>query len=112
MIALILITHYFFDWTFQPRYIAENKSKSLKILSAHVLIYTIGLLLVSGFVCPTAPYAWAIMNGLAHFVVDFFTSKLSAYFYINQNYKAFWNVVGADQLIHYLFLFYSAFALA
>lgn len=105
MIWAILVTHYLYDWVFQSRFIAENKSKRLDVLTLHVLIYTVGLILLA--VSSELTIAWALFNGAAHFIVDFFSSKLSAHYWSKGEHKKFWNTVGADQLIHYLILFGS-----
>jgi len=103
MIFAILITHYLFDWVFQSRFIAENKSKRLDALTLHVLIYTAGLILLAIF--SELTIGWALFNGIAHFGVDFISSKMSAKAWQKEDKKQFWNIVGADQLIHYLILY-------
>lgn len=105
MTFAILATHYLFDWVFQTRFIAENKSKRLDVLTIHVSIYTAGLILLAVF--SELTIVWALFNGAAHFIVDFFSSKSSAYYWAKGEHKKFWNTVGADQLIHYLILFGS-----
>lgn len=106
LIFLILVTHYVFDWKLQTRYMAENKSTSNKALGIHVGVYTIGMLLVS--VCSPLSVGWAIFNGLAHFGVDYISSRLTSKHYKSEKYKKFWDTIGADQLIHYIILFLSA----
>lgn len=101
MTAAIIIVHYLFDWVFQSRRIAENKSRSVKVLSQHVAIYGVGLSLLTFF---GLSWKWVLINTVAHFVVDFFTSKASSWAYQN-NKPLFWKIIGFDQMVHYLILF-------
>jgi ribosomal silencing factor RsfS len=43
-----------------------------------------------------------LVNALLHFITDFFTSKASSSAYKEGNMKAFWGVIGFDQLIHHV----------
>jgi hypothetical protein len=106
LILLILVAHYTFDWKFQTRNMAENKSKCNKALGRHVLVYFIGLLHVVAFSQLTL--GWAVFNAIAHFGVDYCSSRMTSKFYQEENYKPFWDTIGADQLVHYLILFISA----
>jgi hypothetical protein len=101
MTLSIFVIHYLFDWVFQSRKIAENKSRSVKVLTQHVLIYGAGLSLLTFF---GASWYWVALNTLAHFVVDFFTSKASSWAFQN-NKPLFWKIIGFDQMLHYLILF-------
>lgn len=99
LIACILTTHYMADFVFQSHSMAINKSKSLEWLSYHCLVYT-GILLVVTHVNPI----YAIVNGILHFIVDFFTSKWSSRLYAIGDYHNFFCVIGFDQLVHTLTL--------
>lgn len=89
--ALIWI-HFIADFIFQSRKMAENKSRSFSWLSYHCAEYTAFLL----------PFGWrfALVNGAAHLVTDFITSKLTTKFYLAKNNKMFFVTIGADQAIH------------
>lgn len=101
---MIFIIHYFFDFVFQSRWMAENKSTNIFALLLHVFVYSIGLTLCGIFLDKGAE--WVILNALAHFIVDFFSSKFSTYFFKTKQTKSFWNVIGLDQCVHMLCLHY------
>lgn len=98
---VIFVIHFLFDWVFQTRKIAENKSKSVKVLAQHVAIYGAGLSLLTFF---GFSWGWVIINTIAHFIVDYFTSKASTWAYHN-NKSLFWKIIGFDQMLHYLILY-------
>lgn len=99
-LIFILFIHFVADFYVQTRQQAVNKSKSLSALSRHVGTYTFCLALMA------LPYGvwglvWALTNGLAHFVVDFFTSRQTAkYWNSGSPGKAFWVWLGFDQWLH------------
>lgn len=103
LIIGILLIHYLFDWLFQSRHIAENKSKSVKVLSQHVAIYGIGLLILA--LIFKISFGWVILNTLLHWVVDYITSRTSRTLWTQGKQKQFWNVIGLDQCLHYIILF-------
>lgn len=99
MIYLLLIVHWFADFVCQSNYMAQNKSSSIKALSLHILVYT-AILSVFGL-------KFAIINGLAHFAVDFITSRITKYLWKKQDVHNFFVVIGLDQLIHTITLIYT-----
>jgi hypothetical protein len=114
-ILLILFTHFVADFFCQTHEMAVNKSKSVKWLSYHVGVYTI-VLLISSFIVfiftLTPPVitlssivCYALLNGVLHWITDFFTSKWTAYLWKKQQVHNFFVVVGIDQMIHYSCLF-------
>jgi hypothetical protein len=40
------------------------------------------------------------INGVLHWITDYFTSRLNAHLWQAKRTKAFWIGIGADQLIH------------
>jgi hypothetical protein len=91
---LILILHWIFDFILQSDRMALNKSKSLKWLSLHVLVYSLwGLIFGLGF------WLWLIVT---HFAIDLVTSKLNSYLWQNNHRHWFFVCVGADQTLHYI----------
>lgn len=106
LIAILCLIWIFFchtiaDFVFQTRWMAENKSSSLKALAIHVLEYTtvmfVGLIFPFGLVHAAL---YAIINGVLHFLTDFVTSRISSYAYKNGDMKLFWGTIGFDQFIH------------
>jgi len=107
VIISILITHYVADFILQSHWMASNKSKDNWALSAHVITYTVALSF-SGFILFEANHLlgliWAAVNGVIHFITDYFTSRASAKRFAVKDYHNFFVYVGADQLSHYIAL--------
>ncbi len=107
MIILLTIfsVHFLADFVFQSSKMATGKSKSIKWLSIHVGVY--GLVsLISAFIIgfelkdiSVGLVWWGINVGL-HFIVDFFTSKLTSKFWEQKNMRLFFVMIGFDQLLH------------
>ena len=110
----ILVAHYVADFLLQSDYMAKNKSKSSAVLAQHVFVYTsaLAVLMYSIILFSTQNgyiwiVAWAGLNGGAHFVVDFFTSRMTSSLFGKGDYHNGFVVIGADQLIHYACLILS-----
>lgn len=109
IILIIFVFHFLADFVFQSSQMATGKSKSLKWLSIHVGVY--GLVsLVSAFVVGldlmnlSLGFAWWGINVGLHFIVDFFTSKVTSKFWEEKNMRSFFVMIGFDQLLHNLCL--------
>jgi hypothetical protein len=115
VLIAIMFAHLLADFYFQTREMAEGKSSSLRILFSHALTYTyvMAVALVAMFSLALTVFdanisilllpllvPYAILNGVIHLVVDFFTSKISSIYYHNGNMKGFWLTIGTDQFIH------------
>jgi len=105
VIATILLMHWVADFVCQTDKMARNKSKSLKWLTIHALTYILIFtpLWIGGYV----PFAWIAINFVAHWYTDFVTSRISSHFYKEGKIHQFFVVVGADQVIHYMTLFFT-----
>lgn len=88
----LLSLHFLADFILQSDEMARGKSTSNKWLGLHVLVYTIIFMIVG----PT----YAILNGVLHFITDWFTSRLSAKMWKAERVHDFFVVIGGDQLIH------------
>lgn len=112
LIPFLLIVHYIADFICQTRWMGENKSKDWRALLLHVGIYTFVLSVCMNAVVPNFPaeypHNFVIFNGVAHWLTDYVTSRASRWAYENKRMGMFWNIIGADQLIHGLTLYYSA----
>ena len=104
----LLVAHYISDFLFQTRKMGEGKSTSIKLLTEHVLVYTSMILLVCSpavlFFGKVIIY-WALVNGVLHWITDYFTSRASKRAYDRGDLKSFWWIIGLDQLIHGICLF-------
>lgn len=81
---------------------AINKSKSSAWLTAHVVVYSLCLC----FLLPYFAYigfdngwAWVMVNYLAHWITDYFTSRLNAWLYARSRHY-FFVAIGFDQAVH------------
>jgi hypothetical protein len=102
-IMLALVLHWFADFVLQTDQMARGKSSSNKWLSIHVAVYSLPLFLLG--------WKFALFNAATHWVVDYFTSRLSSRMWKEQRVHDFFVVIGFDQLIHTLLLVWSAGAL-
>lgn len=78
-IISLMIFHGVFDWVFQDRETARNKSKCIKYLLGHLTILTVGLLVwakaFSGMVAPN-DFLWVVLNILGHGLTDWFIWRI------------------------------------
>lgn len=86
---------------------AKGKSSSNKILSEHITVYTLVMLIPGILLLGPIGALWAIFNGLVHFLVDYFTSRLTSKLWAEGKVHDFFVVIGLDQLIHTLTLLIS-----
>lgn len=120
IIITVLFIHFIADFIFQNKWMAQNKSSNSFPLFIHILVYSTILLIPSFFIFKSPELAWyfAIINGILHFGVDYWTSKLSSYMYSNgymgtnklPNFS-FWAVIGFDQFLHSIMLLSTLFYL-
>lgn len=113
----IFIVHFLADFVFQTSQMATGKSKSLKWLGIHVGVYglvsMISLVLVAQSVDSYyLGFSWWLGNVALHFITDFITSKITSRFWESKNYRLFFVMIGADQLIHNLCLVGTYYAIA
>ena len=106
-LAYVALTHYWADFTMQTNWMATNKSKSVKALSAHVGVYT-GMMAIfamslalSGYFSLPGMFGFVLLNGALHFCVDFCTSKITSRYWSQNKMHEFFAVVGFDQLLHF-----------
>lgn len=109
-VATILICHFIFDFFFQTDEMAKGKSRNNTTLFEHSFVVTLGILLMgilnyqyfghAGLVA-----AFIIVNGVAHFFTDYFSSRASSRLWADNEYHDFFGTIGLDQLVHYITLF-------
>ena len=88
----IIWMHFIADFLFQTDKMAINKSTSNKWLAIHICAYTPIFFLIG--------WKFALLNGLCHFVTDYFTSKATSYLWKKEKRHWFFTVIGFDQAIH------------
>ncbi|CAL9970061.1 membrane protein [Vibrio phage D479] len=91
-LILIFAIHYVADFWFQTEHQALNKSKSIWPLARHCATYALPFVIFG--------IDFAIFTGVMHFVTDFVTSRVSAYYWKRGETRRFFQVIGYDQLIH------------
>ena len=91
-ILIIVWGHFLVDFFFQSDSMATNKSKSMFWLSIHSICYTIMWVWFG--------LGFAIINGLAHWLVDFFSSRATSALWKKEQRHWFFVVIGFDQAIH------------
>lgn len=96
----LLAIHYIGDFIAQDDATARGKSKNIGILSYHICIYTFILFVCFSPISLHKAAIFAVVNGLLHFIIDFFTSKLTSKFFGKGDYHNGFLVVGADQILH------------
>jgi len=120
-IIALLFVHFIADFVCQNDKMALNKSKSVKWLTIHVLVYT--LVLFFGAVLILQPnvhtviaemyenkvtiyyipiLGYVFLNAVLHWVTDFFTSRLNSFLLkkFAPSHHWFFVGVGFDQFIH------------
>lgn len=122
-VLVILIAHFVADFIFQSHYLAINKSSSVWALIQHIIIYALSFYIIFGLSWYPLYYilninitaqTWlqltigiTVVNSLLHYFTDFFTSKLTRYFWNKKDYHNFFVIIGFDQLLHTGLLIYS-----
>jgi hypothetical protein len=100
IIIVILFVHFWADFVFQTDWMAQNKSKDATALMLHVVVYTAILAVGTVLFIPKIFYFYSLANGIVHWLVDFFTSRLNSRLYQLPSKHWFFVGVGLDQFIH------------
>ncbi|MAU26707.1 MAG: hypothetical protein CMH48_14655 [Muricauda sp.] len=103
---VLLLAHWVGDYLLQTNNMALKKHHSLKWLSLHILVYTAVLLVFCNLVFSwQIALGYAVINGLLHFITDFFTSKLAAKYHGKR--RIFYSILGFDQFVHMVCLYWA-----
>lgn len=96
---LIMFVHWVADFIMQTRWMATNKSSSNLALGTHILVYMIPMSMFGLY--------FAIVNGILHFIVDYFTSRGTSYLWKKKETHMFFILIGLDQFLHMVCLLYT-----
>lgn len=126
----IIFIHWVGDFVFQSDWQAKNKSKNNKALLQHItryttvwaafiLIWVIGDIIVNLFDTETTKdYIWTAkwlpflsITFIAHFITDYFTSRLNSRLWAEGKIHNFFVSIGFDQILHYVQLFLTYYLL-
>ncbi len=101
MIYLIVWAHFVSDFILQTDAMARRKSSSNKWLWRHILLYTLSLMIfIEVFHGVNGTLIYCFVNGLAHFITDYITSRITKRLWAEQRTHDFFVVIGLDQAIH------------
>lgn len=126
----IIFIHWVGDFVFQSDWQAKNKSKSNKALLQHITSYTtiwaafiLGCILVALLTDPfgtttTNDLIWTAkwlpflsITFIAHFITDYFTSRLNSRLWAEGKVHNFFVSIGFDQILHYVQLLLTYYLL-
>lgn len=125
-IIIVLFTHWIGDFILQTQEEAENKSKSNKYLTDHVLTYTfiwfsVGIVwFISGPFRSELFVVWkgglslllfTLITFTTHWIIDYFTSRLNSKLYKKGDIHNLFVSIGFDQVLHYIQLFTAIYLL-
>ena len=114
----IIIVHWVADFVLQSDEDAKGKSKYMKNLVSHTLLYSLF------WITPLLAYAtlsdfyhlkvnniihntfdFVVITFIFHTITDYFTSRLNAKLWAEQKTHSFFVSIGFDQVLHYAQLF-------
>jgi hypothetical protein len=109
LFIFILLIHFLADFALQTDEQAKGKSTSLSWLTKHVGVYSIIWLMASWFYFDNFLPAlyFATITFVAHWCTDFITSRIGKPFWDKGDYHNGFVVVGFDQVLHYIQLYYT-----
>ena len=115
----ILVIHYIADFVLQTHEEAMGKSVSNKWLLQHTskysgvwfsaaMLFIVVNSLITGYACDIkyVMYFWLI-TFVSHTITDYFTSRWAKKYFSVQDYHNGFLVVGFDQILHYLQLWFT-----
>jgi len=120
LIIWLLAVHWVGDFILQSSEMALQKSTSNDWLSTHVGVYSVVLLAgasiyngIFGYLTGSvftlgALLVFIALNGVLHWVTDYFTSRLSARLWKAERRHDFFVCLGGDQLVHAITLILTA----
>ena len=91
LLALIWL-HFLADFILQSDWMAQNKSKRNTPLLIHVAVYSAPFLIFG--------WVFALVNGVAHFITDWLSSRACSRVWAKEQRHWFFVVIGLDQAIH------------
>jgi hypothetical protein len=110
-IFFILICHWICDFVLQTDWQAKNKSSNNRALLQHVTYYSLTFFIAMILFSPYSGMdkfdiaIFGVVTFVAHFITDYFTSRLNTKLWGKSKVHEFFVSIGADQCYHYFQLF-------
>lgn len=116
-IIVIILIHWIADFVFQDERWAVGKSKSIKSLVTHTIVYSVFWSILILFLSLEATLIFVFVSFVTHTLTDYITSKIVSRKFQRKeygskipNFGAF-TIIGIDQVFHYVQLFSTYFLL-
>jgi hypothetical protein len=109
LFLFILLIHFLADFGLQTHEQATNKGKSNKWLAYHVGVYTI-IWFIASFIWFDdffKAFVFSVITFAFHFGTDYTTARIGKPFWENKDLHNGFVVVGFDQILHYIQLYYT-----
>lgn len=117
MIYGLIFSHWIADFVLQSDWMAKNKSKDSFALFVHVWVYSCALMMFAittnlvkrYYGLPTTLHVvtFVAINGVAHFLIDYITSRMTSKLWAKGQVHNFFVVIGFDQALHLATLIYT-----
>ena len=98
-LILLIWAHFVADFVLQTHTMAVNKSTSNKWLASHVGVYTLFFVFIA-ILSPVITLGYVLVNGVLHFITDYFTSRATTRLWKEERVHDFFVVIGFDQALH------------
>lgn len=99
LIIYVLFLHWVADFVLQTDWMALNKSKCNKALTAHLAVYSLAMSV--GLCYWGLSGLWVVLiNGVLHWITDYVTSRINAKLWAAEQRGWFFVMIGFDQFIH------------
>lgn len=107
-IILGLLIHFLADFGLQTHEQATLKSNNDTMLLYHVGVYSlVWFIFMLCFLNPILAFIFSMITFWMHYATDYITSRISKKFFSKEDFHNGFVVVGFDQLLHYIQLFYT-----
>ncbi len=101
LLIYLFFLHFVADFILQSNWMALGKSKKFLPLFSHVLVYTAVFIGGSAIFSNINSAIWfGVLNGIIHYPVDYFTSRVNAKLYQKEDKRLFFVFLGLDQFAH------------